>query len=75
MTAGLFEERAASGESTVEFCEERKIKRNQFLLTAKVVRGGESTMILTSQELNLFLGSPRVVQKLRCKQVRIGSVV
>jgi transposase len=38
-------------------------------------KSGESTMTLTNEELRLLLGSPRVMQKLRRKQVRIGSVI
>ncbi|MCL2578161.1 MAG: IS66 family insertion sequence element accessory protein TnpB [Defluviitaleaceae bacterium] len=33
------------------------------------------TMILTGEELNLLLGGPRVVQKLKRQEVKIGAVI
>ena len=33
------------------------------------------TMTMTSEELNLLLGSPRIVQKLKRQEVKTGSVV
>ena len=36
---------------------------------------GSRVMPLTGEELYLLLGSPRVIQKLRRKEVQIGSVI
>ena len=36
---------------------------------------GSKTMTLTGEELHMLLGSPRVIQKLRRKEVRMGSVI
>lgn len=36
---------------------------------------GSSTMALTDEELRVLLGSPRVIQKLRRKEVRTGSSI
>ena len=33
------------------------------------------TMIMTSEELNLLLGSPRVIQKIKRQEVKIGAIV
>jgi hypothetical protein len=35
----------------------------------------ETTMLLTNDELSHLLGSPKVIQKLMRKEVRIGSAV
>jgi len=32
-------------------------------------------MTLTSEELNLLLGSPRIVQKLRRMEVKVGATI
>ena len=37
--------------------------------------GGSDTMTLTGDELHLLLGSPRVIQKLKRQEVRIGAVI
>ena len=36
---------------------------------------GGSTMTLTSEELHLLLGSPRIVQKLRRMEVKVGATI
>jgi transposase len=37
--------------------------------------GGSNTMTLTGDELYMLLGSPRVIQKLRRKEVQISAVI
>jgi len=37
--------------------------------------GESSTMMLTGDELHLLLGSPRVLQKLKRQEVKIGAVI
>ena len=39
------------------------------------VAGDEATMTLTREELQLLLGSPRVIQKIMRCEVKIGAVV
>ena len=34
-----------------------------------------NTMTLTSEELHLLLGSPKVIQKIRRQEVRIGAII
>lgn len=36
---------------------------------------GSSTMALTSEEVHLLLGSPRVIQKLKRQEVKTGAVI
>jgi len=37
--------------------------------------GSETTMVLTDEEIRHLLGSPKVIQKLMRKEVKIGAVI
>lgn len=36
---------------------------------------GSSTMMLSGEELHVLLGSPRVIQKLKRQEVKVGAVI
>jgi len=50
----------------------KRLERGRFRWPTE---GESPTMTLTGEELNMLLGSPRVIQKLKRQEVKIGAVV